>query len=748
MVQQVINIGTGPNDGTGDPLRTAFYKINQNFSNLFISVVNTDLAFSDNTITTGVKGTTNGNLILSPQGTGSVVVGPTNILYGTTGNITNFQANNVVFTGTVTASSYGFYGSLTGTASAATVAATATYATTAGLAINAQNYSGTALPNVNTIGNLISLNVAIMNVSTINSTANIYATGNITAGIASYVLGNGYYLSGLSVGPASYGNSNAAAYLTTYNGNVLASNVNINGNLALRSGANLVISATGNIISPAGTNANININADGSGDLAIAAATQVWINDPTQATSTQTGAIIVQGGMGIGGNIYSSGNIVTSGNTFGYYATYTANVNAANLLASNDLIVGPLGTVPSTNLTASFVDNSANYTQINIQNIGNGSSTSADIVATANNGNDSAYFVDLGINANNYTNSSFTITYPNDAYLYVANGNIALGTASTGKAIVFHTDGTLLANEAGRITSGRWVVGGTDDATNKLQVTGTARFYSNVTVANITSIGNVTSTFFYGNGSTLTGMYGNAQVAAYLPTYLPTNTANVAAGNLVATGNVGGTYFIGNGSLLTGLYSNIQAAAYLPTYSGNINTGNVNTTGNVNATYFVGSSQYLTGLYSNASVANYLPTYYNNANIAANGVSSTSYVLGYIAINGYTFANLANSTTKSITLYGNVSTLILDNTAGASVSIANVYLPANVNVSDGTKITIGSNITVSTLYIIANDSSVSGNVSSISPTTPYSWHYVKYAPYNGNPIPQQLPGGPRWIRVG
>lgn len=33
--QEVINIGAQPNDGQGDPLRTAFSKINNNFSNLF-----------------------------------------------------------------------------------------------------------------------------------------------------------------------------------------------------------------------------------------------------------------------------------------------------------------------------------------------------------------------------------------------------------------------------------------------------------------------------------------------------------------------------------------------------------------------------------------------------------------------------------------------------------------------------------------------------------------------------------------
>src|SRR6516162_8542449 len=35
MTQQVINIGSAPNDGTGDQLRVSFDKCNQNFSELY-----------------------------------------------------------------------------------------------------------------------------------------------------------------------------------------------------------------------------------------------------------------------------------------------------------------------------------------------------------------------------------------------------------------------------------------------------------------------------------------------------------------------------------------------------------------------------------------------------------------------------------------------------------------------------------------------------------------------------------------
>ena len=41
MAQQIINVGTLPNDGIGDPLRTAFTKINTNFNQLFSAGSNT-----------------------------------------------------------------------------------------------------------------------------------------------------------------------------------------------------------------------------------------------------------------------------------------------------------------------------------------------------------------------------------------------------------------------------------------------------------------------------------------------------------------------------------------------------------------------------------------------------------------------------------------------------------------------------------------------------------------------------------
>jgi hypothetical protein len=77
MARQTINIGSSANDGTGDPLRTAFDKINDNFVELYgtdndINTLDANLDVSTFAITTGV---TNGDITVTPNGTGSIKLG-------------------------------------------------------------------------------------------------------------------------------------------------------------------------------------------------------------------------------------------------------------------------------------------------------------------------------------------------------------------------------------------------------------------------------------------------------------------------------------------------------------------------------------------------------------------------------------------------------------------------------------------------------------------------------------------------
>jgi hypothetical protein len=74
MAKQTINIGSAANDGTGDPLRTAFDKINDNFSELYaVSAAGSgnNIAISGNSL---ISENTNGNITLDPNGTGRVVI--------------------------------------------------------------------------------------------------------------------------------------------------------------------------------------------------------------------------------------------------------------------------------------------------------------------------------------------------------------------------------------------------------------------------------------------------------------------------------------------------------------------------------------------------------------------------------------------------------------------------------------------------------------------------------------------------
>lgn len=74
MAKQAINIGSAANDGTGDPLRTAFDKINDNFNEVYDKLGGASLSnitFTGSTITNTV---TNGDITIDPNGTGTVYI--------------------------------------------------------------------------------------------------------------------------------------------------------------------------------------------------------------------------------------------------------------------------------------------------------------------------------------------------------------------------------------------------------------------------------------------------------------------------------------------------------------------------------------------------------------------------------------------------------------------------------------------------------------------------------------------------
>ena len=84
MSKQIINVGTASDDGTGDSLRAAFVKVNENFTEVYNEIGGdslSELKLTANKITTD---TTNANIILDPNGTGKVEVEAETLFRGNT----------------------------------------------------------------------------------------------------------------------------------------------------------------------------------------------------------------------------------------------------------------------------------------------------------------------------------------------------------------------------------------------------------------------------------------------------------------------------------------------------------------------------------------------------------------------------------------------------------------------------------------------------------------------------------------
>ena len=74
MSKQTINVGTASDDGTGDSLRAAFVKVNENFTEVYNEIGGdslSDLKLTSNRIQTD---NTNANIIIDPNGTGKLEV--------------------------------------------------------------------------------------------------------------------------------------------------------------------------------------------------------------------------------------------------------------------------------------------------------------------------------------------------------------------------------------------------------------------------------------------------------------------------------------------------------------------------------------------------------------------------------------------------------------------------------------------------------------------------------------------------
>jgi len=322
------------------------------------------------------------------------------------------------------------------------------------------------------------------------------------------------------------------------------------------------------------------------------------------------------------------------------------------------------------------------------------------------------------------------------ATYFVGNGSLLTGIVVSGGTAIVNGDSNVTVSANGVVTIG---ISGTGNVVT-FDVANTAFNTS------ISATGNVTGTYFIGNGALLTGIAagGTSNIFNGTSNVTVANNGNITigiagatvttfdstgeyvTGIISATGNVKGNYFIGNGSQLTGIassYGNANVVANLAA----LGTNPVSTTGNITGNYFIGNGSQLTGIassYGNANVAANLAAFGNNpisttGNVTGNyfvgnGSLLTGIVSSYgnanVAANLAAFGNNPVSTTGNITgnyFIGNGSQL-----TGITSSYGNANVVANLAALGNNPVSTTGNITGS--YFIGNGSQLTGIVSSYS----------------------------------
>ena len=161
-----------------------------------------------------------------------------------------------------------------------------------------------------------------------------------------------------------------------------------------------------------------------------------------------------------------------------------------------------------------------------------------------------------------------------------------------------------------------------------------------------------------------------------------TSAANITGGNVLtgglisATGNITGNFILGNGSQLTGMYGNTNVANYLPTFSGTLQVGNIiNANGNGIGNIGNGSA-YFNTIFAKATSAQY-------ADVAERFAADDIYEAGTVVELGGINEITRSTQELSDTVFGVISTqaaYLMNSGAGSDLTHPPVAMTGRVPV--------------------------------------------------------------------
>ena len=537
MAQKNIDFGAFPDDPNADAIRTAFRKVQENFTDLYSGLQEQAVLSVNRTAGAGIT-------VNSP--TGNVIV-TANIAYlrvtsstlavgrdGNGGIVPSRDAN-------ITSSSQTLYVDLPANIEGVTGAA----------------FSGTVVANVvnanatvNTANLNVTSNLAAGNIST---TGTLVVTGNANVGNLNTV--TGVFSNGVQATVAVI-----AGNLHANTGAVTAATGTITGNLVAGNLLGVFSNGTSNVRIP-NSNGNVNISASGNANILVVTGTGANITGTANVTGNLS-AGNVNGGNLVSANFFVGNgallsNVVAAANTLILYGT-----SKAELVSDNGNFVVTIAGVPNvftTTTTGVNVVGTLNAT--GNASVGNIDATNANITAMTASGNVTAGNL-IGV----YANGTSNVNIP------VAGGNINFAVNGTANTVTItqtglNVAGTLNATgnaNVGNLAASRLIATGNITAPQIISnvATGTSPFVveSTTKVANLNADlldGYTTDSTAVANTIVLRDVNGNF-------------AANIITANLLGNATTAGT-------VVTNAQPNITSVGTLSNLSvtGNTLSGNV-----------------------------------------------------------------------------------------------------------------------------------------------------------------------------
>jgi hypothetical protein len=416
------------------------------------------------------------------------------------------------------------------------------------------------------------------------------------------------------------------------------------------------------------TYANTKIGTNTNGNLVVVAT--------TSSTDATTGALVVRGGAGIGGDMYIAGNIVPAANVtydLGSSTTWfrdlwlsagTIHIGGAKITqdsASGAIAIVPKATANNPNPVATVFSATGAITTANTA----GGTISAANIAAATASNDFNVVGNLTANTATIAGNIFANKFYTTNGLYWAGNGVAFSSGAS-----FTASSTAPATPA---AGEQWY-----DTVNDIlyefignywvdiqSATVSIGDYNNVVVDNISANANITTAniyadrFFYSNGTAFSSSsFGNTDVGIYLTANPITSIRS--SSSLVSFASAGGNAQVQIGGVQVATISQSQF---------NI-TGNVIATSNVSATHFV----FANGVSIIAGINT------TNANIGAFQTYANANIGTLYSGNVITNANLGAFQTYANTAfnYGNtqVASYLTSNVSGVAARTDAMNIPA------------------------------------------------------------------------